>query len=485
MPEATPLPPMSSVPLRQLKDLPGPRGWPLLGNTLQVKPPRIHRDVERWAAEFGPLFRMRLGRLDQLVIADHELLAGVMRDRPEGFRRSPFASRVGAEMGLPQGLFSAEGEDWRKQRRMVMAAFAPGHVRAYFPSLVKVMLRLRGRWRNAARAGQAIPLQADLMRYTVDAIAGLAFGKDINTLESGEDVIQRHLDQVLPAVFRRVLSIVPYWRWFKLAADRELDASVAVINATILDIVAQARQQLRDEPQRRTQPRNLLEAMIAAADQPGSGLDDRHIAGNVLTMLLAGEDTTANTLAWMIHLLQRNPQALQRVQHEVRTLAPDPAAYSFDQMEQLVFLEACASETMRLKPVAPFIGLQALRDTVVGDVAVPGGTHVWGVLRHDSVGERLFQRPQAFLPERWLDDAVPPLSGAAKRAAMPFGSGPRMCPGRYLALLEMKMAMAMLLSSFDIDDVATADGRPPRELMAFTMQPVGLRMRLRAAAAVP
>lgn len=164
----------------------------------------------------------------------------------------------------------------------------------------------------------------------------------------------------------------------------------------------------------------------------------------------------------MIHLLQRNLQALQRVQHEVRTLAPDPAAYSFDQMEQLVFLEACASETMRLKPVAPFIGLQALRDTVVGDVAVPGGTHVWGVLRHDSVGERLFQRPEAFLPERWLDEAVPPLSGAAKRAAMPFGSGPRMCPGRYLALLEMKMAMAMLLSSFDIDDVATADGRPPR-----------------------
>ena len=140
-------------------------------------------------------------------IADHELLAAVMRDRPEGFRRSPFTSRIGAEMGLPQGLFSAEGEDWRKQRRMVMASFAPGHVRAYFPSLVKVTLRLRGRWQRAAREGRDIPLQADLMRFTVDAIAGLAFGKDINTLESGEDVIQRHLDKVLPAIFRRVLSV--------------------------------------------------------------------------------------------------------------------------------------------------------------------------------------------------------------------------------------------------------------------------------------
>ena len=151
-------------------------------------------------------------------------------------------------------------------------------------------------------------------------------------------------------------------------------------------------------------------------------------------------------------------------------------------MEQLVFLEACASETMRLKPVAPFIALQALRDTVVGDVAVPEGTQIWGVLRHDSVSERHFARPEAFEPERWLDGAPQPLSAAAKRSAMPFGSGPRMCPGRYLALLEMKMAMAMLLSSFDIESVDTPDGGPAEERMAFTMNPVGLRMRLREAA---
>ena len=475
--------PTSPRSLRRLEDLPGPRGWPLLGNTLQVRPARIHLDVERWAGEFGALFRMRLGRRTQLVIADHELLATVMRDRPEGFCRSPYTSRVGAEMGLPQGLFSAEGEDWRRQRRMVMASFAPGHVRAYFPSLLKVMLRLQRRWRGAAQEGRDIPLQADLMRYTVDAISGLAFGKDINTLEAGDDVIQRHLDKLLPAIFRRVLSLVPTWRWFKSAADRELEHSVAVINAAILDFVAQARQRLHDEPARREQPHDLLEAMIAAADQPGSGLDDRHVAGNVLTMLLAGEDTTANTLAWMIHLLQRHPDALQRVQQEVRTRVPDPAGCSLEQLDGLRFLDACASETMRLKPVAPFIALQALRDTVVGDVAVPAGTQVWGVLRHDSVGARLFERPEVFDPARWLQDTQPPLPAAARRAAMPFGSGPGTCPGRYLALLEMKLAMVMLLSGFDIEAVLTPAGGPAEERMAFTMQPVGLRLRLKEWAA--
>jgi len=479
----TDAPPLPAAALRRVGDLPGPRGWPLLGNTLQVTPSRIHLDVEQWARQFGPLFRMRLGRHDQLVVADHELLGAAMRDRPEGFRRSPFTSKIGAEMGLPQGLFSAEGEDWRRQRRMVMASFAPSHVRAYFPSLVKVTLRLQSRWRKAARAQQAIVLQADLMRFTVDAIAGLAFGKDINTLEAGEDVIQQHLDKVLPAIFRRVLSVLPTWRWFKTRSDRDLERSVTVINQTILDFVAQARQRLHDEPSLRERPRNLLEAMIASADEPGSGLGDAQVAGNVLTMLLAGEDTTANTLAWMIHLLHRHPAALQRVQDEVRSLAPDPAAYGYEQMETLVYLDACASETMRLKPVAPFIALMALRDTVIGDVAVPQGTQVWGVLRHDSVGERLFADPQAFRPERWLDEAQPPLSGAAKRAAMPFGSGPRMCPGRYLALLEMKMAMAMLLSSFDIEAVDTPGDGPAEERMAFTMNPVGLSLRLRERAA--
>ena len=465
--------------MRQIRDLPGPRALPLVGNAFQVKLASVHQDFERWAREFGPLYQMKMGRTQVLVIADHALFATVLRDRPEGFRRSPRITEIGIEMGLPQGLTSSEGEDWSRQRRMVMASFAPGHVRAYFPSLRKVTLRLQVRWRKAAHANESIHLQADLMRFTVDAISGLAFGKDINTLESGEDVIQRHLDKVLPAVFRRVVSLVPYWRYFKLPADRALEHSVAVIKATLLDFVAQARQRLIDDPALRDKPGNLLEAMIVAADQQGSGLGDRQVVGNVLTMLLAGEDTTANTLAWMIHLLQRNPDALRRAQQEVRALAPDPAGFSMELMNQLVFLDACISETMRLKPVAPLMALQALRDTTVGDVAVPKETLIMGVRRHDSVSERHFQNPHAFEPERWLADASQALSPAAKRSAIPFGSGPRMCPGRYLALLEMKMAMAMLLASFDIVSVETPDGKEAQERMAVTMTPVGLRMRLR------
>jgi cytochrome P450 len=221
--------------------------------------------------------------------------------------------------------------------------------------------------------------------------------------------------------------------------------------------------------------------MLVAADEPGSGVGDADVAGNVITMLLAGEDTTANTLAWMIHLMHLHPAALQRARDEVRGLGIDTARVTLEQMDSLNYLEACIMETMRLKPVAPFLPVRVVRDTTVGDVRVPAGTPVWCVLRHDSVAERHFPEAGAFQPERWMADAgAAQASSSAKRVAMPFGAGPRICPARYLALLEIKLAMAMLLNRFDIESVDTPDGEQARELMAFTMSPIGLRMRLKA-----
>ncbi|MGK5022913.1 cytochrome P450 [Janthinobacterium lividum] len=459
--------------LRQIRRLPGPFALPIIGNALQVRLPRIHRDVEGWVQRYGPYLRAWFGRTLVLVVADSEAVAAVLRDRPDGFRRPLSTYIVSEEMGGNPGLFLAEGTQWRNQRRMVMAGMAPGAIKAYFPALVTVAQRLQRRWHLAATQNQAINLDGDLKRYTVDIIAGLAFGTAVNTLESGEDVIQRHLDAILPAVARRSLSILPYWRYFKLPVDRRLDRDVAALDVAVADLVRQARARLEQDPARRVRPPNLLEAMIAAADEADSGVDDRAVAGNVLTMLLAGEDTTANTISWMIYLLQRHPHCLAKAREEVRRLAPDVSGFSIEQMDSLDYLGACASEAMRLKPVAPYIPLEALRDTVVGDVAVPAGSMLWCVMRHDSVSDTHFPDAQAFQPERWL-------AGKAidKRAAMPFGAGVRTCPGRYLALLEIKIAMAMLLGSFDIASVDTPDGGEAQELMGFVMSPIGLTLRL-------
>lgn len=501
MTDAVPAAARDDRPLREWADLPGPPGLPLLANTLQVKPARLHRQLEQWSREYGKLYRLRLGPARILVVADHEQVAAVLRDRPDGFRRTTRQEAIGLEMGMKRGLFSANGQDWARQRRMVMAGFDPAHVKAYFPSLVKVTLRLRSRWQKTLPAagqhpaaspserpnggiGNPIDLQADLMRFTVDTITGLAFGQDVNTLESDQDVIQNHLDKILPVLYQRIISPIPWWRLIKRRVDRDLDEAIVAVNQAIDGFVRTARARLDKDPDRRKHPANLLEAMIVAADQGDSGLSDTDVAGNVMTMLLAGEDTTANTLAWMIHLLARHPSALKRARDEVLLHAPDPDSFCIEAIGRLEYLEACAHETMRLKPVAPFLPLQALRDTTIADVRVPARMVVINLMRHDSVDESLVDNAGTFMPERWLREAEGRSAAsdipAIRRLSIPFGAGPRICPGRYLAMLEIKMAMAMLLSTFDIHSVATDDGAEPEERLSFTMQPVGLMMRLHA-----
>jgi cytochrome P450 len=468
---------------RRYEDLPGPRGVPLLGNLLQIETSRMHRQLERWCAEFGPTYRLRLGKRRAIVFTDHEAVAAILRDRPDGFRRTTRLDQIWTEMGLQRGVFGASGDEWRRQRRMVMAAFDPAHVKAYFPSLQGVAASLAARWERAAQAGTPIDLQEDLMRFTVDTIAGLAFGTRVDTLEADDDVIQRHLNRLFPALFRRVFAPVPTWRVVRSRADRELEHSVAEVNAAVERFVAEARARLAADPSRAERPHNLLEAMLVAAAEPGSGIDDAQVAGNVLTMLLAGEDTTANTVAWMIHLMWRHRHTLERATREVRAVCGDGAAVTMEQIAQLDYVDACAHETMRLKPVGPLLPLEALRATTVGGVQLLPGMVAMCLMRVDALDDRHVPAAAQFEPERWVGEGGPTQrGGAAKRVSMPFGAGPRICPGRYLALLEMKVAMATLLGRFDILSVDTPDGQEARELLQFTMMPVGLTMRLQARA---
>ena len=173
----------------------------------------------------------------------------------------------------------------------------------------------------------------------------------------------------------------------------------------------------------------------------------------------------------------------------MRRVCADPSAPTLDEVAQLDYIDACINETMRLKPVALQNGMQALRDTTLGDVHIPTGMVVIGVMRRDATSERHVPSAAAFEPERWLAGGETgegrgpaPHASAVKRISMPFGAGPRICPGRQLALLEMKVAMTTLLGRFDITAVDTPDGQEPRELLQLAMAPVGLRMRLKPRA---
>ena len=197
--------------MRALTELPGPKGLPLLGNLLQLNLQQLHRILEGWANEYGSPFRFALGPRSVVVLTDPEINQTVLRQRPKVYRRLDTIESVFQEIGI-NGVFSAEGEDWKRQRRMIAHALDAQHLRQFSPTLLRVTERLRRRWEAAADTAPSVDVQQDLMRFTVDVTTNLAFGYDMNTLEKEGDVIQQHLERIFPMINRRVNAPFAYWR---------------------------------------------------------------------------------------------------------------------------------------------------------------------------------------------------------------------------------------------------------------------------------
>ncbi|MEM5328584.1 cytochrome P450 [Paraburkholderia sp. JHI2823] len=465
--------------LRQIADLPCPRGVPLLGNLLQLSPPRLHLILEQWAAELGAPYRFQVGSIPITIWTDTELIQQIMRERPHRYRRYQPIEAVFEEMGF-NGLFSAEGVAWEPQRRLVMQALSIPNIKAFYPTLADITQRLHTRWQRAAERGETIEMTDDLKRYTVDVTSALAFGEDPRTLERDHGVIQEHLERILPGVMRRTNALFPYWRYVKLPADRKLEQSLEEVHRYVNAMMARARERMRDEPSET--PRNLLEAMLAQQEtQDGATpISDAQIRANVLTLLLAGEDTTADSIAWTLPYIAADAD-LQRHLGDTAsgalgasTVCPDYAT-----LKDLDIFEAICIEATRLRPVASVHSFEPLEDVVVDNVALPKGTRMFFVARPAMLDAKHFSDPQRYDPWRWIkrgdqdtDEKVHDV-----RAYLQFGAGPRVCPGRHLATVEMRLALSMLMKSFTIE--LAIDPAEIREVQAFTMVPDTMPVRLR------
>jgi cytochrome P450 len=463
------------LPVRELADLPGPRGLPLLGNLLQIEVGQAHRILARWADEFGPIYRFRMAGRQAVAVAAPELINEVLRERPGRFQRVQIMRNAMHDLGI-DGVFSAEGSAWRRQRKLAMFALNIEHLRRYFPRLDAVTLRLQRRWERAAAGGEPVDAQRDLMRFTVDATSGLAFGTDLNTLEEEGDTIQQHLNKVFPVLARRVFAPFPYWRWIRFPVDREVDAAMKKVLVLVNRLVTAAR--TRAASPGAGVPASFLDALVAAQADDAGGFTDAEIVGNTVTMLLAGEDTTANSLAWLMHIMAEHPDVQARMRDEAdRVLAGVPRAPDYAATEALRYIEAVALETMRVLPVSPLQGAQPIEDTVIGGVRLPKGTAIYLLAAHAASSSANFSEARTFEPQRWLDHGQKAGSGHNTHAFVPFGAGPRFCPGRHLAMLEMKMVAAMLSRNFEVS--RAPESAVPEQVFSFTMMPRNLRLSLR------
>ncbi|WHP29397.1 cytochrome P450 [Trabulsiella odontotermitis] len=448
--------------MRKLSQLPAPPEKGLLGHVYFLKKGNIHRQMMEWQRDYGSLYRLRAGLKKALVITDVDLIREILKARPHDFRRISNIEAVFEEAGM-NGVFSSEGENWKFRRRIVEGALQPGQLERFHPHMQSITARFSERLDTLTSVPQGVSLTDEFRRYTADITTMLAFGKDMNLTGSSDNPVSSALQSVFPVLHRRCRSPFPLWRLYRSPEDKAFDEGLGRIKATLAGLIEEQRRIIAVGDV--STPENFLQAMVFQQREHRM-LTDQDIIANALTLLLAGEDTTANTLAWTVYLLSHHPEAEQELIREIEQYNDDgPLPWP---LPSFPWMNAVMKESMRLKPVAPQIYLEPMRDTRIGDVEVSKGTPLFLALHAGTLDEAYFTDAQRFDPSRWVKR-----EGATTNALFPFGGGARMCPGRSLALTEIKMALHAIYSRYNI--IPMQDPETVQERFAFTMAPQNLR----------
>ncbi|MGF1732585.1 cytochrome P450 [Photobacterium kasasachensis] len=464
--------------IRSLGDLPQPKGWPVLGNFLQVKNTTLHQQLEKWAADYDDTYKVNLAGMIFVVISDPVIIKDILRRRPKAFNRTANLERVFKELGI-HGVLSANGEDWKRQRRLIMPAFSKKSLASFFPLLEQTTERLRRRLLHSCNQSTALDIHDDLRRFTVDITTTLVFGHDTRLLEKDEDGLQTHLEVIFPQLNSRTKMPFPYWQYIKLKKDRQLDQALVEVEKYALEIVEQTREELHQRPELAESPETILQAMVSASNDDDNRLNNEELFANILTLLLAGEDTTSNLIAWMLYFIRQMPEVQREIAAEAdKVIATNGGTLCVEGLEDLKYLEAVARETLRLKSTAPMISAEtASEQTLLDGTQLPAGTSMFLLTRLGGLNESLFPDAKQFQPERWLEDSLSHEACPHRATShFPFGGGARHCPGESLAFMEAKMVVAMLCRHFTITKPSNSPA--VEEEFAITMRPANLQVCL-------
>jgi cytochrome P450 len=427
----------------------GPSAPPLIGHLVELR-----RDptefLTKCAREYGDVVPLRLGRRRALLINDPELIEQVLVVRHEDFIKSQ-----GYRLAKPlvgHGLLTSEGALWLRQRRLAQPAFHRQRIDLYGDVMLSFTTRLLAQW--APREQRDI--YEDMTRLTLAIVCKALFGADVerDAADLGDTVSSalRWTTRVVHGPSALLPAYVPTPSRVALAL------AVRRVDRVIYGII--------DEHRRAADTGDLLSMLLRVATDGSPAMSDRQLRDEVLTLFLAGHETTASALSWACHLLAESPNVQDRLVAEIATVTGSRLVNAGD-ARALRYAEAVIYEAMRLYPPVFFIGREATRDVDVGPHRIPRGTTVvlsqWVVHRDP----KRFPDPESFLPERWLaDDEDRP-----KFSYFPFGGGPRTCIGASFARLEATLVLAAVAQQFRFRSVA---GRVVKvEAMPLTTRPKG------------
>ena len=390
--------------------------------------------------------------------------AGVQRvllDNADNYVKSRIAKRL-LEPGLGRGLLTSDGEDWRRQRRIMAPAFDHRSLLAYAPMMAEATAAVLERWDRLPR-GATVDAAAEMMRLTLAIIARAMFSTDAESVSAVvEQAVGRYQVEVRPNLLD-LLGVPDRWQRRRSRGWHEIFGEFDRVIERLI----------RRESAGEAQPKDLLARLIAARDsETGLGMSPQEVRDQVVTIFMAGHETTAQALAWTWYLLSQHPREEAKMHAELARVLGGRTPRHED-LTSLRYTRMVFEEAMRLYPPAHTISRQALAEDEVAGRRVRKGATVfivpWLLHRH----RLLWERPDVFEPERFAPERA---AGRHRFAYIPFGGGPRICIGAAFAMTEALIILAMIAQRYRLRLVP---GHPVEPVGLITLRPRhGLRMIL-------
>lgn len=366
-----------------------------------------------------------MGRQPVFLMNHPDLIRDVLVTHNSSFVKGRALER--AKRLLGQGLLTSEGDLHHRQRRLVLPAFHRQRIASYASVMVEHAERTSNRWRD----GETFDMAHEMTRLTLGVVAKTLFDADV---DSEADEIGEAMSCILEMFNLLMLPFAELIEKLPLPHVRRYDKMRARLDSVIYRIIDERRRSGEDRG-------DLLSMLLLSQDEEGGGgMSDTQVRDEVLTLFLAGHETTANALSWTWYLLSQHPEVEKQLAAELKDKLQGRLP-TFEDVPNLPYTEMVVAESMRMFPPAWAIGRRAVVDQQIGDHKIPANALVLVSPYITHRDARLFPNPDRFDPGRWKPEAK---ESRPQFAYFPFGGGPRRCVGEGFAWAEVALVLATL-----------------------------------------
>jgi len=447
---------------------PGPRGLPIVGTSFMASRDST-RTLTRWARDYGDIVYYRFFDFRFYVLFHPQHVEQVLLGKIGNFVKG-ITSRANPEL-FGNGLLTSDGDFWRRQRKLSNPAFHRESLVRYADITTEEATRLLQGWKN----GDSRNIHNDMMNVTLRIVLRSLFGSDLG---ESMKVIEPALDAIMlsSSGFHSIaffLGLPTPTRARHFRAVREIDRVVYAL-------IARGREKLKSsggraanaDEQTASGAKDLLTLLLTARDDDGNSMSDQQLRDEVITLLLAGHETTALNLSWAWYLLAQHPDVEEKLHAELETVLGGRLPCAAD-LSRLPYTDRVIRETLRLYPPAWRIFRRTLEPFTVGEYTLPAGSNIvmsqW-VTQRDP---RWFTEPERFYPDRWSEEEAAKLP---RFAYFPFGGGLRVCIGAGFAMMEATLLLAIIAQRFRM---RLAPNQRIEPLASITLRPRnGIRVEL-------